>query len=89
MPPEVCPNCGAEVPPRARACPQCGSDEQTGWSEKANSDNLGLPDEEFDYDDYVQREFGKPSPVPSGIHWLWWLVAATLVILFALAWWHR
>ena len=46
MPPEYCPNCGAEVPSNAKACPACGSDEQTGWSDKAYADNLGLPDED-------------------------------------------
>ncbi len=30
-----CPNCGADVPAKARACPVCGSDEDTGWSEAA------------------------------------------------------
>ena len=75
MTPEICPNCGAEVPPRAKACPECGSDEQTGWSEEAHADGLGLPDEEFDYDDFVKREFGREGPVPRGIHWFWWVVA--------------
>ena len=46
MPPETCPNCGADVPPKARACPECGADEQTGWSEAARTDGLDLPDEE-------------------------------------------
>ena len=32
MTPEVCPNCEAEVPAGARACPECGADESTGWS---------------------------------------------------------
>ncbi len=41
MTPDVCPNCGAEVPPSAKACPECGSDEKTGWSEKARYDHLG------------------------------------------------
>ena len=27
--PEICPNCGAEVPPRAKACPECGFDAST------------------------------------------------------------
>ena len=58
MPPEVCPNCGAEVPRNAKACPECGSDENTGWSETAYASNLGLPDEEFDYDEFVKEEFG-------------------------------
>ncbi|MBA3471301.1 MAG: hypothetical protein H0T53_16820 [Herpetosiphonaceae bacterium] len=28
----ICPHCEAKVPASARACPECGSDEQTGWS---------------------------------------------------------
>jgi low affinity Fe/Cu permease len=35
-----CPNCGADVPIKARACPECGSDEQTGWSEAAKYTHL-------------------------------------------------
>jgi uncharacterized OB-fold protein len=31
----TCPNCGADVPIMAKACPECGSDEDTGWSEEA------------------------------------------------------
>ncbi len=33
--PFLCPNCGAMVPANAKACPECGSDEETGWSEAA------------------------------------------------------
>jgi zinc-ribbon domain len=69
MPPEICPNCGAEVPRNAKACPECGSDEETGWSEKAESGNLDVPEEGFDYDKFVEREFGGKKPVPEGIHW--------------------
>jgi hypothetical protein len=88
MPPETCPNCGAEVPPKARACPECGADEQTGWSAAARADGLDIPDESFDYDDYVKREFGEESPVPRGIQWYWWVMA--LVVLAALlALWLR
>jgi hypothetical protein len=86
MPPETCPNCGAEVPPNARACPQCGADDQTGWSDAAGADGLGLPDEGFDYNDYVEREFGGQKPVPRGIHWFWWLVAIALLAAFIVLW---
>lgn len=82
MPPEICPNCGAEVPPNAQACPECGSDEQTGWSEAAETGGLDLPDQNFDYNDYVKREFSGKTPVPRGIHWLWWLIALLLVAGF-------
>ena len=40
----VCPNCGAEVSPKALACPECGSDERTGWSDDTMYDGLDLPD---------------------------------------------
>lgn len=79
---ELCPNCGAELPPNAKACPQCGSDDQTGWSEEAGAGGLDLPDESFDYQDFVEREFGGKKIVPRGIHWFWWLVAVALVAVF-------
>jgi hypothetical protein len=79
MSPETCPNCGAEVPPRAKACPECGSCEETGWSEAAATSGLNLPDEEFDYDDFTKREFGEKTPKPRGIKWFWWVVAVGVV----------
>jgi hypothetical protein len=78
--PEICPNCGAEVPRGARACPECGSDEKTGWSEDAHTGGLDLPEENFDYDDFVKREFGGKSPVPRGVRWWWWVVAVALLL---------
>ena len=82
--PEICPQCGAEVPPKAKACPECGSDETTGWSEDAQHENLGLPDENFDYGDFVKREFGGPQVKPRGLHWAWWLLAIIVLIAFVL-----
>jgi zinc-ribbon domain len=84
MAPEICPNCGAEVPPRAKACPECGSDEKTGWSDQAQSDALDLPDENFNYDEFVQREFGGKSPKPRGLKWIWWVVALLLLAAFVI-----
>ena len=81
-PPETCPNCGADVPPNATACPECGADEKTGWSDEAYASALNLPDESFDYDDFAGREFGRKKPMPRGISWFWWLVAAVVAILF-------
>jgi uncharacterized membrane protein YvbJ len=88
MPPLTCPNCGADVPRNAKACPECGSDEQTGWSEAAATSGLDLPEENFDYEDFVKKEFGKKSPVPRGIHWFWWVAAAVLAAAF-IAFWFR
>ncbi|HUD83672.1 MAG TPA: zinc ribbon domain-containing protein [Candidatus Saccharimonadales bacterium] len=82
--PETCPTCGADVPKGAKACPECGADERTGWSEEAYASGLGLPDDSFDYDDFVKREFNPgQSPMPRGIHWFWWVVAIAIVIVFA------
>ena len=85
-PPDECPNCGAAVPRNARACPGCGADEETGWSEAPAAPELDLPDAEFDYDAYVEREFGGGGPKPRGIGWVWW-VAAILVLLAFLGFW--
>ena len=84
MLPEVCPNCGAEVPRGAKACPECGSDESTGWSDDARYSNLDLPDDNFDYGDFVKREFGgdRQPALPRGISWFWWLVALLLLAGF-------
>ena len=86
MAPEICPNCGAEVPRKARACPECGANEATGWSEDARASGLDLPDESFDYDDFVKREFGEKSPVPRGVAWYWWVVALALAVAFIVFW---
>ncbi len=86
MPPAICPHCGTRVPAQAKACPECGADEQTGWSEAARADGLDLPDENFDYEEFTKREFGGASATPRGLHWFWWLVALGLVAGLLLLW---
>jgi hypothetical protein len=82
MPPETCPNCGADVPRQAKACPSCGADEDTGWSDSAYASSLGIPEENFDYGEFVKEEFGSARVKPRGLHWLWWLTALVLGVLF-------
>lgn len=84
MTPETCPNCGADVPRRAKACPECGADEQTGWSDEAQASSLGLPDESFDYGEFTEREFGKKKALPYGVKLFWWLVAIAVAAIFIL-----
>ena len=83
MSPESCPNCGADVPRGARACPECGADEETGWSEKARYDDLGVPDDSFDYDEFVKREFegGKGRNNSRRKLQIVWAVVAILLVL--------
>ncbi len=52
----TCPNCGGTVPARAAACPHCGSDEQTGWSEGTYLDGIDI-DDDFDYEEALSGEF--------------------------------
>jgi hypothetical protein len=85
--PEVCPVCGEDVPPKSLACPECGSDHNTGWKESADTyDGVDVTDrDDFDYDEFVEREFGEnPSPKPAGIKAVWWVTAIVLLIAFLL-----
>jgi len=76
----ICPACGAEVPAKAKACPECGSDEKTGWSDDTIYDGTGIEDpEEFDYEDWKRRELGRRKP---SVGWVWWLVGVALFIFF-------
>jgi hypothetical protein len=75
-PPETCPVCGTSVPPRAKACPDCGADERSGWDDEATRyDGLDLPDAAYD----DEREH---TPVPRTKRDYAWL-ALTVLVLFA------
>ena len=81
--PFTCPVCHEEVPANAKACPECGACEKSGWSEEARYDGLDLPDEAFDHDEFVSAEFGTTPPkatLPK--HW-WWVA---VVLLGAFVW---
>ena len=84
MKPDICPVCGAVVPEKAKACPECGSDEQTGWSDAGRADALDIPSEDFDYEDYVKREFEGEEPKRKNAA-LWIITAIVLLALFAFA----
>lgn len=86
MTPDFCPNCGAEIPDKATACPECGSCEETGWSDAAKADSLGLPEESFDYDDFVQREFGDKKQANRRPRSLLWWLTAIIVLGVILSW---
>lgn len=78
-PPTICPVCGADVPKRSLACPECGADERTGWDlARTSADGLGLAEDDFDYDAFLRKTFGKPK---SSTPRKWWVVALLLIIL--------
>lgn len=70
--PFECPNCGAQVPGDALSCPECGSDDDTGWSEDTIYDGVDFPD-----------PYGDEDPQESG-GWTWIIIAGVLVIALVL-----
>jgi len=90
--PFICPNCGAEVPATAKACPECGADEKTGWSDKTIYDGTDIEDpDEFDYEDWKRREVEGRGPRRTRRQWFWWVVAvfilAVVLWLFVVRQW--
>jgi hypothetical protein len=82
-PPAICANCGAAIPGGARACPECGADERTGWRETPVDDGLDLPPAE----DEAPRPgptIGRPPGWRHPLAWYWLFLAAALLVLLAL-----
>lgn len=76
--PFACPVCGEEVSPNARACPECGACDKSGWSGEAGD---VLPDDDFDYDKFISEEFGSGTR-RAGAVGLWWVIALVLLLAF-------
>ena len=77
-PPPECAVCGADIPPGARACPECGADERTGWRGQSVYDGIDLPDEAFT--DTRSPDGGRP--IRRGIAWYWWVAGIAALIAF-------
>ena len=80
----VCPYCGCEARV-GKPCPGCVKNEKKpkpkkrSWEQDKSHDGLNLPDDDFDYDEFVAREFGKTPHQALGIKWYWWLLAVVLL----------
>jgi predicted nucleic acid-binding Zn ribbon protein len=74
-PPDECANCGTDLPRNARACPECGADERTGWRENSIYDGLDLPED---------TTAGNPDEARKPVRIFWILVGAGLLILFVM-----
>jgi hypothetical protein len=83
-PPGDCPVCGEFVPRKAMSCAGCGASRDSGWNEEASVSGLDLPDdEEFDYDDFVAREFGQGQPKKPDRRRFWTVVGLVLILAMA------
>ncbi|RYD21707.1 MAG: hypothetical protein EOP88_10475 [Verrucomicrobiaceae bacterium] len=84
----VCPYCGCEARV-GKPCPGCVKKDKKAkpkkrlWEQDKAHDGLNLPDDEFDYDEFVAREFGKSPHKELGVKWYWW--ALGVVVLVAMA----
>ena len=78
--PASCAVCGAELPRKARACPECGADERTGWREADPYDDLDLPAGDFDRERFAEEELGQ-RPRRKGWVLFWWLTAIAVLIV--------
>jgi len=75
----TCPHCGADVPIKALACPKCGSDEETGWSEEAKY--LHLLPEQREEEPVRTSRYGNWRGPAGAI--LWGIVLLVILRLFA------
>lgn len=92
----LCPECGADVPVGSKGCQACGprkvatrmgrkkrkmARRKRSWEQDSAYDGLDLPNEDFDYEDYVEREFGSKPHRKVGLAWYWWLTGVALLVL--------
>jgi uncharacterized membrane protein YvbJ len=78
----VCPNCGAELKIDAEFCRECGASEDSGWGEgNAGWDDDQAGEDEFDYDDFVRREFPEHSVPAADTGSKRWIVGIVVLLL--------
>lgn len=89
----ICPTCGAEARV-GKPCPGCApvkkrkpeaAKKKRPWEQDSAADGLDLPDDDFDYEDFIAREFGGKPHKKTGLAWYWWLLAAVMLVIMA-AW---
>lgn len=78
-----CPNCGALLSESVSACPECGSCEETGWSERARYDSLGIDydGDEFDAEAALSDDWNPSKPRDRGRQ-LWLAIVALILVIF-------
>ena len=91
----MCPGCGDEIQVGGAGCPKCTKpvrkkpkkvEAPGSWEQDSVYDGLNLPGDDFDYDSFVQEEFGdgsKPAKTPR--EKVWMITAIVLVAVIGIA----
>ena len=94
----LCPTCDHEVVV-GKSCAVCFKNAKSNrkkkmkkrptakkpWERDEIYDGLDLPDDDFDYDKFVEEEFGNSDQSlhkKLGIAWYWWLTALALCVIW-------
>jgi len=82
----ICPCCGAEVRVGAKFCRECGASDDFGWDEEGGGwdDDTRAGDaaeDDFDYDEFVAREFPDRAAPWSKHRMKRWATGAVVVII--------
>jgi hypothetical protein len=76
----TCPTCGSDVRVGS-PCPGCAKKpKKPAWSQPKSHDGLHLPDDDFDYDSFIEREFSQLPHRALRIPWYWWTLAIFLIL---------
>jgi hypothetical protein len=90
----ICPCCGAELPLSADFCRDCGASADSVWNtdEDVTDDVSDFDqDDEFDYEDYLRREFpdhasARPAPGPHRVFFALIVIVVCLLLLLMSLW---
>ncbi len=83
----MCPFCVREVRV-GKLCEGCAKKQKPAptkanrsWEQDKMYDGLDLPDEDFDDDEFVAKEFGHLPHKKIGVNWYWWLLGVIILTL--------
>jgi hypothetical protein len=86
----ICPFCEREVRVGV-PCGGCTRKQKTApakvkrfWEQDQMYDGLDLPEEDFDYDEFVAREFGHVPHKQLGVKWYWWWIGVVLLVVMTM-----
>ena len=71
---QPCPGCAARKSKKRERAKAGSPARRKSWEQDPSHDGLDLPDDDFDYDEFVAREFGGAPHQRIGVKWYWWLL---------------